>query len=499
MAKIGSKILETRLRKGLTLDRIADDTNISVRFLSKIENDDFTGFPGEPYVVGFIRNYADYLGLEPEEIVVLYRNKEEAVPLPSMESPEEKVEDLAAPPAAPSSLIIPASPNEMMPPTTETAETTGTAKSGGSTTTTDDIAESGPDAATLPVKVKRTRKKPVPDTRVSGTAQTPAPDPVPGPPQATTPNHATGSAHRSTKITSPKPVVHTTSTVGLPIQPQAAAQQKKPPVFTMRSGIAGILALLIVGAAILWIFAGGKVSSVNSDAKAKQPMEYRVEGAPFEKRLYVGDSLLVPLGDDVYKIRLASIADTVNLETPFGPFKLSLGEAGFVDPDKNGKPDASLIVGDFEKNHQASGALLRVEFASPETEPQAQGEITIPGSTAAPQSATVAADTIILKSTRGPYPFVVQVTFRGNCLFRYEADRKEWVEKYYSKGENITINVSSSLTVWASNAQAAKLSFQATGGKTADLEIGAPGEIAVKNIGWSKADGTWALVSSNLD
>ena len=68
MAKIGSKILETRLRKGLTLDRVADDTNISVRFLAKIENDDFTGFPGEPYVVGFIRNYADYLGLEPEEI-----------------------------------------------------------------------------------------------------------------------------------------------------------------------------------------------------------------------------------------------------------------------------------------------------------------------------------------------------------------------------------------------------------------------------------------------
>ena len=83
MAKIGSKIQETRLRKGLTLDRIADDTNISVRFLAKIENDDFTGFPGEPYVVGFIRNYADYLGLDAEVVVALYRSKGDETPPPA--------------------------------------------------------------------------------------------------------------------------------------------------------------------------------------------------------------------------------------------------------------------------------------------------------------------------------------------------------------------------------------------------------------------------------
>jgi cytoskeletal protein RodZ len=514
MAKIGSRILETRLRKGLTLDRIADDTNISVRFLSKIENDDFTGFPGEPYVVGFIRNYADYLGMEPEEIVALYRRKEEDTPLPSLAIPAETLESPAAPAAPPSPPIvasptvasspstlasptIAAPPSEKSPPAAETEKTGAVATVTAGATVAADIAGSDPEEALSPAKAKRTKKKPGPDATASGMVRTQATDPVPPPAHTAVPT--TGSTHGSTKTASPRRVVHKEAEAKTPIQPQAVRQQKKSPALTMRTGITGIAAILIVGSAILWIFAGGKTSSVTSDTKAKQPMEYRVEGAPFEKRLYIGDSLLVPLGDDVYKIRLASIADTVNLETPFGPFKLSLGEAGFIDPDKNGKPDASLIVGDFEKNHQASGALLRVEFAPPETETQTQGEITISGNTAAPQSTPAAADTIILKSTRGPYPFVVQVTFRGNCLFRYEADRKEWVEKYYSKGENITINVSSALTVWASNAQAAKLSFQATGGKTADLEIGAPGEIAVKNIGWSKADGTWALVSSNLD
>jgi len=463
MAKIGSRILETRLRKGLTLDRVADDTNISVRFLSKIESDDFTGFPGEPYVVGFIRNYAEYLGLEPEEIVALYRSNDETLPLSPRESPAEE----GASPLKPS---VAESSKESDAPSAETA------------------APKEGDVAARSAKPKRTRKK-----TVSGQSAT---DPTRS--ETVTPKvGATSAATADTVAAKPSGGLEKPAT--LPSPASAPGGRIGFPLSSMRAGLAGVFAIIIVGAAILWIFAGGRTSSANPGPQAKQPVEYRVEGGPFEKRLYVGDSLLLPLGDDVYKIRLASITDNVNLETPFGPFKLSLGEAGSIDPDKNGSVDASLIVGDFEKNREASGALLRIEFAAPDAAAQVQGEVTIPGGAAAAQPPASSADTVILRSSRGPYPFVVQVSFRGNCLFRHEADRKEWVEKYYSKGENITINVSSALTVWASNAQAAKLSFQATGGKTADLEIGSPGEIAVKKIGWSKAEGGWALVSSNLD
>lgn len=461
MAKIGSRILETRLRKGLTLDRVADETNISVRFLSKIENDDFTGFPGEPYVVGFIRNYADYLGLEPEEIVALYRRKDEDLPLSPRENDAEKGASLLEPSVA-------ESPRESDVPPAETA-----------------APKEGEAAARL-VKPKRTRKKTVPGQS----------EPNPARSETAAPKAAATKA-AATDTAAAKPAKRQEKPTDIPAP--APGRRIGFPLSSMRAGLAGVFAIIIVGAAILWIFAGGKTSSANPGPQAKQPVEYRVEGGPFEKRLYVGDSLLLPLGDDVYKIRLASITDSVNLETPFGPFKLSLGEAGSIDPDKNGSADASLIVGDFEKNREASGALLRIEFAAPDAAAQVQGEVTIPGGVAAAQSPASSADTVILRSSRGPYPFVVQVSFRGNCLFRHEADKKEWVEKYYSKGESITINVSSALTVWASNAQAAKLSFQATGGKTADLEIGSPGEIAVKKIGWSKAEGGWVLISSNLD
>lgn len=471
MANIGARIQETRLKKGLTLDRIADDTNISVRFLAKIENDDFTGFPGEPYIVGFIRNYADYLGLDPEEIVATYRRKDAAAvppgeepvaPLPGGEPRGEPRPDTAAPSQK----------------TAAEASTSPAPEPG-------DLAGI-PHRATKTAPKKTKKAKPRGSSSESGAAPEPTRTGADGAVKAARAG-ADGAGVESLQ--------------SAPITPAAAptpsTQPSAPP--SKRPAAIGIVAAAIAVFALIWIIAGGKNPSPNPEAREQKPTEYRVEGSPFEKRLYVGDSLLVPLGNDVYKIRLASITDTVNLETPFGPFRLSLGQGDTMDPDKNGKADATLIASDFEKNQARTGALLRVEFAPPNEETASQGEITIPDAAKAQATPAAPANNVILKSPRGPYPFVAQVTFRGNCMFRYEADRKEWVEKYYSKGENITINVNSSLTVWASNAQAAKLTFQASGGKTTDFEIGAPGEIAVKKISWSQAEGSWALISTDLD
>lgn len=449
MAKIGSKLQETRLRKGLTLERIADDTNISIRFLSKIENDDFSGFPGEPYVVGFIRNYAEYLGMNPEATIALYRSTTEETPLhypdphtasvPTVSDPTRLAEQ---PEAAEPSAKIPAEESKGI-----------------------------EDAASAAPKPKKPRKA-----------------------KAAVVINAVENA-----ADNPSAVDHNNSPPTQQASPETPPAEKKLSLPALRAGLLSVPAIIIVGVALLWIVAGGRTQDARPGADRKEPTEYRVEGGPFEMRLYVGDSLLVPIGNEVYKIRLASIGDTVGLETPFGPFELSLGETGPLDPDKNGSPDASLILGDFEKNRSVSGALLRVEFAPPETASSQGAEVIIPETAAVEKPTSARTDSVIIKSTRGPYPFVVQVSFRGNCLFRYEADRKEWVEKYFSKGESVTVNASNALTVWASNAQAVKLSFQASGGKTADLEIGAPGEIAVKRIAWSRAENSWALISTDLD
>jgi len=492
MAKIGSRIQETRLRKGLTLDRIADDTNISLRFLSKIENDDFTGFPGEPYVVGFIRNYADYLGMDPESMIALYRAKDDAVlsaELPETQEPSRAEEPEATPelPAVIDEVVEPKQSGRME----ETAQVPESAPKPPEAVPS---PGAGPGAASAQAEKPKRAKKPRTAQVVPGTGGLSADEP------AATPAHAKPRSHapaRAKKVPTQKLEVKLA-----PPSPPPAAPRKKGSFSTI---MLSIFAIAIVVVAVLWIIAGGVSRMTRKEDGEKTPSEYRVEGGSFEKRLYVGDSLLVPLGDDVYKIRLAAIGDTVDLETPFGNFRLALSETAPIDPAKDGTADASLIIGDFEKNRPASGALVRVDFSPLDSSDEAGSEVTIPGTLNVEKGeggASLAAskpDAVIIKSTRGPYPFVVQVSFRGSCLFRYEADRKEWVEKYFSKGESITLNVTNALTVWTSNAQAVKMSFQASGGKTAELELGQPGEIAVKRIAWAQSGGSWALISSNLD
>lgn len=83
MESLGNKLKTCREEKGLSLDFISREINISSRYLEALEKEDFSGFPGEPYVLGFLRNYADYLGLNPDELQSLYRSlKLQEQPIP---------------------------------------------------------------------------------------------------------------------------------------------------------------------------------------------------------------------------------------------------------------------------------------------------------------------------------------------------------------------------------------------------------------------------------
>lgn len=73
MNEIGKLLTETRIKQDLELDQVARETNIAKRYLEALENDDYSVFPAEPYVVGFLRNYCEYLDLDPEEMANLYK------------------------------------------------------------------------------------------------------------------------------------------------------------------------------------------------------------------------------------------------------------------------------------------------------------------------------------------------------------------------------------------------------------------------------------------
>ena len=74
MESVGARLRGAREGKGYTLEQIARDTHIAKRFLGALEDENFAVFPGEPYLLGFMRTYSSYLGLDPEETVNLYYN-----------------------------------------------------------------------------------------------------------------------------------------------------------------------------------------------------------------------------------------------------------------------------------------------------------------------------------------------------------------------------------------------------------------------------------------
>lgn len=64
MFEIGTSLREARLRQGIDLPRVEADTKIRAKYLRALEDEKFDVLPAETYVKGFLRTYAEYLGLD---------------------------------------------------------------------------------------------------------------------------------------------------------------------------------------------------------------------------------------------------------------------------------------------------------------------------------------------------------------------------------------------------------------------------------------------------
>ena len=68
----GEELRRNRLVREVSLESIATATKISKRHLEALERGDFSRLPAPVFTRGFIRAYAGYLGLDPEEMVNAY-------------------------------------------------------------------------------------------------------------------------------------------------------------------------------------------------------------------------------------------------------------------------------------------------------------------------------------------------------------------------------------------------------------------------------------------
>lgn len=77
---VGDMLHAAREKKGVDLYRAERDTKIRARHLAALEAGDFGELPGVVYVTGFLRNYAQYLGLDPTEVLARWHESQESMP-----------------------------------------------------------------------------------------------------------------------------------------------------------------------------------------------------------------------------------------------------------------------------------------------------------------------------------------------------------------------------------------------------------------------------------
>jgi cytoskeletal protein RodZ len=84
MDSFGNRLRETREKLNLSVEQVSRDTHIARRYVEGLEREDLSGFPGETYAMGFLRNYALFLSLNPDEMLAMYKNlrlQEQPVPM----------------------------------------------------------------------------------------------------------------------------------------------------------------------------------------------------------------------------------------------------------------------------------------------------------------------------------------------------------------------------------------------------------------------------------
>jgi cytoskeletal protein RodZ len=82
MARLGETLRAQREKKGITLEQAASDTRIREKFLKALEDSDYQTLPGTVYTKGFLRNYAEYLELPTEELVVQFHQERDQPEVP---------------------------------------------------------------------------------------------------------------------------------------------------------------------------------------------------------------------------------------------------------------------------------------------------------------------------------------------------------------------------------------------------------------------------------
>ncbi|HLI97266.1 MAG TPA: RodZ domain-containing protein [Candidatus Baltobacteraceae bacterium] len=102
---LGERFRAAREQRGLTLSDVAEHLRIRSVYLAAIEEENWKAIGAPVYIRGFLRTYARYLGLDPEEAVSAFNATEPAAPAPTV-SPSARSRAEYRSPSGPMSPLI---------------------------------------------------------------------------------------------------------------------------------------------------------------------------------------------------------------------------------------------------------------------------------------------------------------------------------------------------------------------------------------------------------
>ena len=232
---------------------------------------------------------------------------------------------------------------------------------------------------------------------------------------------------------------------------------------------------------------------LSGKTKARQ---YELDNSKFTQRVYKGDQIIVPTDNGQIVLTVRDTLSSFGLDTPSGVFYTDLAEESEIDINGDSNPDLIVYVSDISATDESRGVemsmLLRHGISIGTRDVNVDD---IPFET---DIKSKHPQKVILEDNRA-YPFTINASFRGSCLFRDKVDNDNSVESYFSRGEVFTANPHNGIRLWISNSNAVKFTIIADS-RTFDLDIGAAGQVLVEDIKWIKdSDGRYKLIVVELD
>ena len=282
--------------------------------------------------------------------------------------------------------------------------------------------------------------------------------------------------------------------------PQGLYEPHRPRYFLPAIIIPSVLLLAVVVTVLVLINVKKKNKTedgvvVASGMKSRQ---YELTDKKFTQRVYKGDQLFIPTENDG-KIIL-TVRDTLSafgIDTPSGVYYIELAEESELDINGDNASDMIVYVSDISSTDESRGAevsiLLRHGVAIEPTSVVAADEIPFASEVRSSHPYKV------IHEDNRAYPFTINASFRGPCLFRDRVDNSQSVESYFARGDLFTATPRNGIRLWMSNFNTVKITIIADS-KSFDLDIGAAGQIFVEDIKWIKdTDGKYKLVVIELD